>query len=165
MSFVKTLLTKKVYDQQRLANAIRNSAAGATPVANGGGSSSTEDEGHESADDGGRREGINGAGSRGGGTGEIPGGTTGGPVEERVVERTELEVATEAAVVRARDVGEEARRELRQSMNRWVRLEDIWNSTGNGGRRGGVGKGGKVTFMSNICGSTALFLSLPYSYG
>lgn len=48
----------------------------------------------------------------------MTGDSTGGPGEEQDVERTELEVATEAAVVRARGVGREARKELRQSMSR-----------------------------------------------
>lgn len=117
VSFVKTLLTKKVYDQQRLANAIRNSATGATSVGNGGGSSSTECGGHDAVD-GSKSEELIAAGSRDGGIREMTGGSTGRPGEEQEVERTELEVATEAAVVRARGMGREARKELRQFMSR-----------------------------------------------
>lgn len=107
VSCVKDLMTKKVLDQKRLQNAIRNTASGsqdkdavspscASPRAKGDCSS---------GDGSGKKRKAKDA-------------------EEKVdedageVERTELEIATEAAVVRPRGVGQEARMELRMSMSR-----------------------------------------------
>lgn len=149
MSFVKTLLTKKVYDQKRLENAIRNTAAGVSAVGVAGlgaggtvaraeeptNSSNPADQssnGHSLKRPVGSLEEA-GTNQAGGAAGQANGesatkvqvqvrGRAGddgdNEDDEDVVERTELEVATEAAVVRARGVGREARKELRQSMTR-----------------------------------------------
>ncbi|CAM9116825.1 unnamed protein product [Scytosiphon promiscuus] len=107
VSCIKSLLSKKMYDQKRLEKAIRNSsaAAGASgandgPCGNGGGS----------VDSGARK------GSSGGDL-MVEGEDSDG-VEVVEVERTELEIATEAAVVRGKGVSRQARKELRQSMTR-----------------------------------------------
>lgn len=150
---MKTLLTKKVYDQKRLENAIRNTAAGTgatSPQQGNSGSnniSSANDNsnGNNSKGDtvescleggvvGGRGGGGEGA-AEGvyngtqmvvvsgmpvscGSSGAVRGGRRRKRAQEEVVERTELEVATEAAVVRARGMGREARKELRSSLSR-----------------------------------------------
>lgn len=170
---VKTLLTKKIYDQKRLENAIRVTAAGggsgspAPPgqpgqpgvvqgaggvgvgVGAGSGSgvgggvispstSSTVDRGK--VDKNGQSAkpiatpaspptagavgvwesgGIEKRGSREGGGG-LHGGETMDEGGEERVERTELEIAAEATVVRGKvGAGRELRKELRQSMIRY----------------------------------------------
>ncbi|CAM9593576.1 unnamed protein product, partial [Hapterophycus canaliculatus] len=112
VSCIKSLLSKKVYDQKRLEKAIRNSSAVA---------------GASSADDGpcgnGGGGGVGGSvdpGTRGGSssTGLMMEGEDSDGAEVVEVERTELEIATEAAVVRGKGVSRQARKELRQSMTR-----------------------------------------------
>lgn len=49
----------------------------------------------------------------------------GDEVEVMEVERTELEIATEAAVVRAKSTGRQARKELRQSMSRYSTMRTL----------------------------------------
>lgn len=92
MSCVKSLLTKKAYDMRRLEKAIRNTSAGTgadgSPCGDGGKAGS---------------DGVEGQGEEG---------------DEVEVERTELEVAAEATVVRGKSVGRQVRKELRQMMSR-----------------------------------------------
>ena len=110
VSCVKDLMTKKVLDQKRLQNAIRNTASGsqdkdavsppcASPRAKGDCNS-----GDGTSGSGKKRKAKNAEGKVDEDAGEV--------------ERTELEIATEAAVVRPRGVGQEARMELRMSMSR-----------------------------------------------
>lgn len=147
MSCIKSLLSKKVYDQKRLEKAIRNSSA--TAGANGA------------------EDGKGGGGSGGGGGGSVDQGARGGSssnsdlmvegedsdgVEVVEVERTELEIATEAAVVRGKGVSRQARKELRQSMTRCVgtgrgwagnQVDPEFHSGGwEGGGRGALGTDG-----------------------
>lgn len=106
MSCVRYLLTKKAYDQKRLEKAIRHfktsSAAASAPESaygnGGGGSSGSSGTGH-----------VHGYGAA---------DDQDEDVEVMEVERTELELATEATVVRAKGTGRQARKELRQSMTR-----------------------------------------------
>lgn len=108
MSCVKYLLTKKTYDQKRLERAIRQakaSSAAAAAAAAGRG---------ESACGNGGGGGSSAAVQRQVGTGDDE------EVEVMEVERTELELATEAMVVRAKGTGRQARKELRQSMTRYT---------------------------------------------
>ena len=100
MSCVKYLFTKKAYDQKRLEKAIRHSktssgaaGAGESTCGNGNGNGSSSATGHGTGDD--------------------------EDVEVMEVERTELELATEAMVVRAKGTGRQARKELRQTMSRY----------------------------------------------
>ncbi|CAB1097642.1 unnamed protein product [Ectocarpus sp. CCAP 1310/34] len=92
VSCVKFLLTKKAYDLRRLEKAIRNTSAVAGP------------DGSPSGD-----------GGRTGSVGAVGQGEEGDAAE---VERTELEVAAEATVVRGKSVGRQVRKELRQMMSR-----------------------------------------------
>lgn len=99
VSCVKYLLTKKAYDQKRLEKAIRHSKTSSSfcgsHSSNGGsGSSRSSGTGHGAGDD--------------------------EDVEVMDVERTELELATEATVVRAKGAGRQARKELRHSMTRYA---------------------------------------------
>eukprot|EP00904_Undaria_pinnatifida_P001032 jgi/Undpi1/1092/HiC_scaffold_10.g04555.m1 len=140
VSCIKSLLTKKGYEQRRLENAIRNTATGASPsprVSGGSVPAAENGRANGSCSEGANRgkEGMAGGnGKEAGVRNEVAGGAGGGEkspagckkakrirskgLKEEVAERTELEVATEAAVVRAREVGMEARMELRQSMSR-----------------------------------------------
>lgn len=110
VSCVKDLMTKKVLDQKRLQNAIRNTASSSqdndtaspscvSPKAKGGCNNG---------------DGICGSGKKR----KVKGAEEKMDEDAGEVERTELEIATEAAVVRARGVGQEARMELRMSMSR-----------------------------------------------
>lgn len=143
VSCIKSLLTKKGYEQRRLENAIRNTATGASPsprVSGGSVPAAENGRANGSCSEGANRgkEGMAGGnGKEAGVRNEVAGGAGGGEkspagckkakrirskgLKEEVAERTELEVATEAAVVRAREVGMEARMELRQSMSRCER--------------------------------------------
>lgn len=107
---MKYLLTKKAYDQKRLEKAIRKTSyaavAGESACGNGGGSSSSSSAtGHGAGDD--------------------------DDVEVMEVERTELELATEATVVRAKGTGRQARKELRQSMARYSSTVQYEGSSAN----------------------------------
>lgn len=106
VSCVKSLMTKKAHDQRRLEKAIRNTPAGAA-----GAAGSAE----WTCGNAGVKPGLS---SRGGSSSSsVEHGDENG--EEVEAERTELEIATEAAVVRGKGVGRQARKELRESMSRY----------------------------------------------
>lgn len=94
---MKLLLSKKAYDQKRLEKAIRHSKTSSAAAAAG----------------------AAGAGEPACGNGGAIRAGGGDEVEVMEVERTELELATEAMVVRAKGTGRQARKELRQSMTRY----------------------------------------------
>lgn len=112
VSCVKYLLTKKAYDQKRLEKAIRHSKTSSC----GNGSSSVNGNGGGGSSSNGSSSGT-GYGAGGDEDVEVM------EVEVMEVERTELELATEAVVVRAKGTGRQARKELRQSMTRYCRLQ------------------------------------------
>lgn len=116
MSCIKSLLSKKVYDQKRLEEAIRNSSAAAA------GASGADDGPCSNGGSGGGGEGPKDPEARGGrSSSDVVGdGEDSDGVEVMEVERTELEIATEAALVRGKGVSRQARKELRQSMTRCV---------------------------------------------
>lgn len=110
VSCVKDLMTKKVLDQKRLQNAIRNTASGSQEKD----AASPSCVSPRAKGDCNSGDGIFGSGKK-----RKVKDAEGKVCEDAgEVERTELEIATEAAVVRPRGVGQEARMELRMSMGR-----------------------------------------------